>query len=402
MKRNLIYYGLESVATKTVKRGRGVFEEKDKKVKNITKVFGIYDSYERIKIYNPSKKDFDNIITFSSKNKNFIFPFYFETSPVSEKYIKSLLDLEGKEFIKNYYLPNFVKSSKTIAEVDMNAMIYKIGEENEAEYNINADWDKKNILVKPNCDFNINTPIDKNIFVISPKNVKLLNFDKNLTILFQGTNTVKASSIDAPLCEVNLMRCGKQPPKGNNGDCIIDTISCKSLIFDSNVGNTINIGYLELTEGIAISSVNTLYIKRLDISKATKDVYIGLLNGASYNFVSNKIIIEEVIGDISKLKQNSGFRGRNLIEINGNNTELENYFAMKNVCVTGTLDWCSRDEAKRYIEQHHGNFQTSITKDTNYLITEDSGGKISSKVKAALTKGIPIIDGNNTFKRLSM
>jgi DNA ligase (NAD+) len=58
--------------------------------------------------------------------------------------------------------------------------------------------------------------------------------------------------------------------------------------------------------------------------------------------------------------------------------------------VTGSLESMSRDEAAEKIRAHGGTFQTSVAKDTTYLV---AGGKVgASKLKKAEGYGITIID----------
>ena len=58
--------------------------------------------------------------------------------------------------------------------------------------------------------------------------------------------------------------------------------------------------------------------------------------------------------------------------------------------VTGTLESMSRDEAADKIRALGGTFQTSVAKDTDYLV---AGGKVgASKLKKAESYGTKIID----------
>lgn len=71
--------------------------------------------------------------------------------------------------------------------------------------------------------------------------------------------------------------------------------------------------------------------------------------------------------------------------------------AGKNFVVTGTLESMSRDEAADRIRALGGGFQTSVAKDTTYLV---AGGKVgASKLKKAEQYGTQVID-EATFKQL--
>lgn len=63
----------------------------------------------------------------------------------------------------------------------------------------------------------------------------------------------------------------------------------------------------------------------------------------------------------------------------------------KSFVITGTLEFMSRDEAADLIRKLGGTFQTSVAKDTTYLV---AGGKVgASKLKKAMEYGVEIIDG---------
>lgn len=69
----------------------------------------------------------------------------------------------------------------------------------------------------------------------------------------------------------------------------------------------------------------------------------------------------------------------------------------QNFVVTGTLQTMSRDEAADLIRSRGGGFQTSVAKDTTYLV---AGGKVgASKLKKAEQYGTKIID-ESAFKQL--
>lgn len=71
----------------------------------------------------------------------------------------------------------------------------------------------------------------------------------------------------------------------------------------------------------------------------------------------------------------------------------------KNFVITGSLESMSRDEAADRIRALGGTFQTSVGKDTTYLV---AGGKVgASKLKKAQTYGTQIIDESALLKLLS-
>ena len=69
--------------------------------------------------------------------------------------------------------------------------------------------------------------------------------------------------------------------------------------------------------------------------------------------------------------------------------------AGKSFVVTGTLSSMSRDEAADAIRLHGGTFQSSVGKDTDYLVAGGSVG--ASKLKKAQSYGTSVID-EATFK----
>ncbi|HWT40869.1 MAG TPA: NAD-dependent DNA ligase LigA [Dongiaceae bacterium] len=70
----------------------------------------------------------------------------------------------------------------------------------------------------------------------------------------------------------------------------------------------------------------------------------------------------------------------------------------KSFVVTGTLESLSRDEAADRIREHGGTFQTSVGKDTTYLV---AGGKVgASKLAKATQYGTQVIDEAGLLKML--
>ena len=65
--------------------------------------------------------------------------------------------------------------------------------------------------------------------------------------------------------------------------------------------------------------------------------------------------------------------------------------------ITGTLDHLSRDQAAEAIRSLGGTFQTSVAKDTNYLIVGSSPGE--SKVAKARNLGTTMLD-ETAFRNL--
>ncbi len=71
----------------------------------------------------------------------------------------------------------------------------------------------------------------------------------------------------------------------------------------------------------------------------------------------------------------------------------------QNFVVTGTLEAMSRDEAADKIRAHGGTFQTSVAKDTTYLVV---GGKVGgSKLKKAEQYGTKVVDEQEFLKIIS-
>lgn len=72
--------------------------------------------------------------------------------------------------------------------------------------------------------------------------------------------------------------------------------------------------------------------------------------------------------------------------------------AGQNFVVTGTLESMSRDEAAELIREQGGGFQTSVAKDTTYLV---AGGKVgASKLTKAKAYGTHVIDESEFLKLL--
>ena len=66
--------------------------------------------------------------------------------------------------------------------------------------------------------------------------------------------------------------------------------------------------------------------------------------------------------------------------------------------MTGTLEAMSRDEAAEKIRLLGGTFQTTVAKDTTYLV---AGGKVgASKLKKAEAYGVTVIDEARFLKLL--
>lgn len=65
-------------------------------------------------------------------------------------------------------------------------------------------------------------------------------------------------------------------------------------------------------------------------------------------------------------------------------------------CITGTLSM-KRSELEKLVKQHGGQVQTGVSKDTNYLLTNDTESS-SSKFKKAIALSTPIINEEMFFK----
>jgi DNA ligase (NAD+) len=63
--------------------------------------------------------------------------------------------------------------------------------------------------------------------------------------------------------------------------------------------------------------------------------------------------------------------------------------AGKTFVITGTLDSMKRSEAKELIKSKGGSLSSSVTENTDYLVTGESPG---SKLRKALELSIPVID----------
>jgi DNA ligase (NAD+) len=69
----------------------------------------------------------------------------------------------------------------------------------------------------------------------------------------------------------------------------------------------------------------------------------------------------------------------------------------KSVVVTGSLDSMSRDEAKNAVREAGGDWVSSVSKNTDYLVVGDSPG---SKFDKAQKLGVKIIEEKEFIKLL--
>lgn len=76
------------------------------------------------------------------------------------------------------------------------------------------------------------------------------------------------------------------------------------------------------------------------------------------------------------------------VEIEKKNVQMEKKFAGKTFVLTGTLSSMSRDEAKAKIRKHGGGVSSSVSKETDYLV---SGEEAGSKLEKATQLGIKIL-----------
>ncbi len=83
--------------------------------------------------------------------------------------------------------------------------------------------------------------------------------------------------------------------------------------------------------------------------------------------------------------------------------ELNNFFILiqpkpvltgKKICITGELDH-PRDVYKQLIELFDGKLSSSVTYDTNYLVTDEKTQ--TTKMRAAKDRGIPVISSTQLF-----
>ena len=70
----------------------------------------------------------------------------------------------------------------------------------------------------------------------------------------------------------------------------------------------------------------------------------------------------------------------------------------KSFCFTGELHSMNRNDAQNLVKQNGGTIKSSVTKDLNYLVTNDKDSG-SSKNQKAVKFGIPIID-EETFLQM--
>jgi DNA ligase (NAD+) len=76
----------------------------------------------------------------------------------------------------------------------------------------------------------------------------------------------------------------------------------------------------------------------------------------------------------------------------------DNIFNGKSICVTGKLNYFTRDSINEKIISLGAKAVGSVSKKTDYLITNESSG--SSKYKKAIELNIPIITENEFLKML--
>ena len=79
---------------------------------------------------------------------------------------------------------------------------------------------------------------------------------------------------------------------------------------------------------------------------------------------------------------------------------VQNPFSDKSICVTGKLNHFTRDSINEKIISLGAKPAGSVSKKTDYLITNESSG--SSKYKKAIELNIPIITEEEFLKMLEM
>jgi DNA ligase (NAD+) len=102
------------------------------------------------------------------------------------------------------------------------------------------------------------------------------------------------------------------------------------------------------------------------------------------------VVAESVVAWFADLDNNAMITKFNDLGVVPVYKEKSGKLAGKNFVVTGSLESMSRDEAADKIRALGGVFQTSVAKDTTYLV---AGGKVgASKLKKAQTYGVTVID----------
>lgn len=82
------------------------------------------------------------------------------------------------------------------------------------------------------------------------------------------------------------------------------------------------------------------------------------------------------------------------IQINNANTQIDNSLSGLSFVITGTLPTLSRDEAKDYIEARGGRVNSSVSKNTNYVLAGEEAG---TKLDKALELGLKVISEEELF-----
>ena len=80
---------------------------------------------------------------------------------------------------------------------------------------------------------------------------------------------------------------------------------------------------------------------------------------------------------------------------------MENMFRNRKFVITGRLDYSTRDSYKNWIEDRGGILQSTITKTTDYLVTNHTfvhGEQGSKKLEKAKEMGIKIINEDELFE----
>ena len=123
-----------------------------------------------------------------------------------------------------------------------------------------------------------------------------------------------------------------------------------------------------------------------------------LKNHSGFSDISSKNIYDQFRENKEDLLELSKIINVKMNNKSKNAEGMVPWLADKNIAITGNLNSMTREEAKAAIESVNGNFVTSVSKNTDFLVTNDPNGT-SSKLVSARKNGVDIID-ENTFLNL--
>jgi DNA ligase (NAD+) len=112
---------------------------------------------------------------------------------------------------------------------------------------------------------------------------------------------------------------------------------------------------------------------------------ISMIQGFGPN--SAKQIVDELHNNRKELKELNAVIE---IEFKANKVESGNWFIGKTVCFTGPLNTMTRDMAEKLVKDGGGKCSSSVTKNTDFLVTNEASS--SSKYLAAINLGVKIIN----------